>query len=302
MRKRTYSLILGIGIGLIIAVISSLSVYYFFGVRNVQEIRAQYEDMTSAYLDENMVDAYILENDMLMDQNMNMAKLSKVKLPAKYAFSTVVSSVDDLDDYIATVNISKGAILQKEMITSKSEIPNDLREFELQGLQIPLSMQVGDYVDVRVSFPSGLDFLVLSKKKVRDVLKVGSEDNMTEFCIFYLDTDEILRLKSAIVDAYINEGTILYSTIYVAPDKQKAAQVTYPVNDNVRKAIEDDPNIVSKAMRALDANKRRLLDESLASARDHIDWNRPLAPKVSVEQNQEKSEEEVPQKKEKNFD
>ena len=77
--------------------------------------------------------------------------------------------------------------------------------------------------------------------------------------------------------------------------------MTYPVNENVRKAIEDDPNIVSKAMRTLDANKRRLLDESLASTRDNIDWNRSLAPKVNSEQNQEKQE-EVLQKKEKNFD
>lgn len=293
MRKRTYSLILGIGIGLIIAVVSSLTVYYFFGVKNVEEIRAQYDSLTNSYMEENMIDAYILQAPMLMDQDMSEAQLKAVKLPAQYGFTTVVNSIDDLSDYIATVNISKGAILQKEMMTSKTEIPNDLREFELQGLQIPVNMKVGDYVDIRVSFPSGLDFLVLSKKKVKEILTLGSEENPVEFCIFNLNTDEILRLKSAVVDAYINEGTILYSTIYVAPDRQKAAEVTYPVNDNVRKIIEDEPNIVSKAMRALDVNKRRILDESLITTRDDVDWNKDLAQNPAIREQAKEDKEEL---------
>lgn len=276
MRKRTYSLLLGLGIGLVIALVSSLAVYYVFGVRQVEQVKLEYENLTRQYVEENMRDAYRVVKEIQMDEAIELSHLERIKLPSEYEFSSLIKSQDELEGTLANVKISPGAILQKEMIGFKSEIPDDLREFELQGLQMPIHMKRGDYVDVRVSFSSGLDFLVLSKKKVIDILKVGDEENFEEYCIFNLDTDEILRLKSAVVDAYINEGTQLYSTIYVVPDKQKAAEITYPVNENVRKIIQDDPNIVKIAMKSLDENKRKILDESLVDKREDVDWNRQM--------------------------
>lgn len=287
MRKRTYSLLLGLGIGLMIALISSILVYYFFGVKNVAQIKKKYEVLTEQYNDSNMRNAYMFAHDVQMDQKIDISDLISIKLPSKYEFTSLVQDPKEIEEILASVDISKGAILQKEMIHSELEIQNDLREFEFQGLQMPINMRRGDYVDIRVSFPSGLDFVVLSKKKVIEILKVGNEDHFTEYCILYLDTDEILRLKSAIVDAYINEGTYLYSTIYVKPDKQKAIEITYPVNENVRKIIQDDPNIVSRAMKALDIEKRKLLDESLQSAKENVDWNKELKSREKPQKNEE---------------
>lgn len=283
MRKRTYSLLLGLGIGIMIAIISSVVVYYVFGVRQVAEMKREYENLTRQYREENMMDAYMVIRDIPMDNSVDISFLEKIKLPSKYEFRTLIQSEEELEGALANVDISTGAILHREMIGFKSDIPDDLREFELQGLQMPINMKHGDYVDVRVSFPSGLDFLVLSKKKVIDILKVGEEDHFVEYCIFNLDTDEILRLKSAIVDAYINEGTHLYSTIYVEPDKQKAAEITYPVNENVRKIIQDDPNIVKIAMKSLDEGKRKILDESLSDKKENVDWNRETKGRESLQ-------------------
>lgn len=276
MRKRTFSLLLGLGIGLMIALVSSLTVYYVFGVRKLAQIGLEYENLTRKYMEDNMRDAYRVVKEIQMDEVIDLSKLERIKLPSEYEFSSLIESEEQLRGTLANVNISVGAILQREMIGFKSDIPDDLREYELQGLQMPIHMKKGDYVDVRVSFPSGLDFLVLSKKKVIDILKVGEEDNFEEYCIFNLDTDEILRLKSAVVDAYINDGTQLYSAIYVEPDKQKPAQITYPVNENVRKIIQDDPNIVKIAMKSLDENKRKILDESLLEKRENVDWSKQI--------------------------
>lgn len=109
-------------------------------------------------------------------------------------------------------------------------------------------------MDVRIRFPNGEDYIVLSKKMVNDI-KLN-----TSTVWLSLDQKEMMTMSSATVDAYLRKGTKLYAVKYVQPQTQKAAVTTYPFNADVQKVMMADPNIVEKASIALAAQARMDLE------------------------------------------
>ena len=79
----------------------------------------------------------------------------------------------------------------------------------------------------------------------------------------WLSEKETLEVSSAIVDAYINEGSYIYATVYIEPELQSAAVTTYPVNHFVMELIQNNPNIVDEARTVLTATARDALEQHL---------------------------------------
>ena len=67
-------------------------------------------------------------------------------------------------------------------------------------------------------------------------------------------------MSSAVVDAFLHTGTMLYAVTYVAPDVQAAATVTYPANGYVQDLIQTNPNIIASAVTALERANRKWFD------------------------------------------
>lgn len=153
------------------------------------------------------------------------------------------------------------------MVYEDTPAPPDLRNRELQVVLLPSSLAQGDIIDVRIQFPTGQDYILLSKKKVERLNASTLWITMTE--------EEILSLSSAIVDAYLHKASI-YALTYVEPQFQTAAIPTYPANQEVLKLLESDPNIVRRAEQELVRQVRSSLESSLAIS--------AAAPSRSVEQ------------------
>ncbi len=123
-------------------------------------------------------------------------------------------------------------------------VADDVRIHGFPYIKLTNRLQAGDYVDVRISFADGGDFVLLSKKRVQGIEPLGEEG--TNSIWFTVSEEEILRLSSAVVDAYLNEGCSIYAIQYVS-ETQKEAVVNYVVSDLVKELIEENPNIVKKA-------------------------------------------------------
>lgn len=121
---------------------------------------------------------------------------------------------------------------------------DDLRIHGFPYIQLTNQLQAGDYVDVRISFANGADFVLLSKKQVQAIAPLGEEGTNSLWLI--VSEEEILRLSSAAVDAYLNDGCSIYAIEYVS-DAQKEAVVNYVVSDLVKQLMEEDPNIAAQA-------------------------------------------------------
>ncbi len=252
-KKRLYTWII---ITLASSVLASLVTYYYMSTYKLASVCQVYEDKIIAYERDNSVEACVLTRDVNANDQVTEDDFERILLPQRAKSNALFSGVENKEYYKYKKNISSGSILYDSMVYGKDDIKDDLRKFEISSLVLPLSLEKGDYVDVRINFPSGLDYVVLSKKRLEDFARIDDEAGKREICLFYLDSEEILRLSSAIVDAYITDGAYLYTTVYISSDTQERAEVTYPCNEAVNDSIKSDPNVVSKAIEKL-ADKDR---------------------------------------------
>ena len=62
--------------------------------------------------------------------------------------------------------MNKNSIITIDMISKSSEkTTDDLRKVEYNMLVLPTQLATGEYVDIRLSLPSGQDYIVVSKKQ-----------------------------------------------------------------------------------------------------------------------------------------
>lgn len=165
-------------------------------------------------------------------------------------------SIDEMGS-TAIVDIAAGDPIMKNMAIPLM-INHDTREYEVGATMIMVNQENNDVVDVRITYPNGEDYVVLSKKQIMNLIK----DN----CIYdlFLSEDEILRYVSAMVDAYSITGCRLYTTRYVESNIQNDAIPNYLVRAETIDLIQSDPNIVETAAMTLNRQARENLEQRLA--------------------------------------
>jgi hypothetical protein len=148
------------------------------------------------------------------------------------------------------------------MSTNKTVV-NGIREYEVSVAALMTTQADYDYVDLRIAFADGSDYVVLAKKQIADL--------SLENCLFTteLKEEEIQLMTSAILDAYLLKGTQLYVTRYTDPALQTASQVTYcPKEATIDLLGSNNPNLTATLTRAeqeLNRLARASLSERLAA-------------------------------------
>jgi len=151
---------------------------------------------------------------------------------------------------IAKVDMNKNSVLTADLVAKSNEqTTDDLRKEEFNMLVLPSQIQSGEYIDIRLSVPTGQDYIVVSKKQV-EIPQVNGVD-VEDTIWVKLTEDEIIYMNNAIVDAYRMLGSKLYVTIYTEAGMQKASIPTYVPTGDVIQLIHDNPNIVETAKNAL---------------------------------------------------
>ncbi len=170
----------------------------------------------------------------------------------------------------ALLDIPAGAHVLSNMLTNTS-VSDELREIEYNIILVNSNIVEEDHVDVRIMFPNGEDYIILSKK----VLRGYSPE--TGSCYLWLTEEEILRMASASVDAYLYPGSKLYTTKYIEPNLQDGSYVTYKPSVSTLILIQDNPNILETAETALSSQIRKAMENRLAASMvtkvEEIDWS-----------------------------
>ena len=152
---------------------------------------------------------------------------------------------------VAKVDLKANTVITTDLIAKTDEPQrDDLRKQEYNMFVLPTQIASGDFVDVRISMPSGSDYIVVSKKEVT-VPVDGAGMYLEDTVWMNLTEEEILNLNCAIVEAYKIKGSKLYLTTYTDPGLQKAATPTYIPNAEVSGLIDGNPNIIQTARDAL---------------------------------------------------
>lgn len=147
---------------------------------------------------------------------------------------------------VAKVSMNKNSVLTRELVSKGNDtMSDDIRKQEYNMVVLPTQIQTGDYIDIRLSMPSGEDYIVVAKKEVEIPIVDGADSADTIW--INLSEAEILAMNSAIVEAFKIEGSKLYATTYTEPGIQKAATPTYVISREVYQLIDSNPNIVDEA-------------------------------------------------------
>ena len=231
-------------LGILVAVIIMGIVVAILLVQIMRMQQAEEERLNS------LVSAYVLTQDVKSGDVVDSSMFQTVEIESS-AVPTNAINGDTLDENtVAKINLSMGTIITDSMITTSDEtLTSDLRVQEYNMIMLPTGLTTDDYIDIRLRMPSGLDYVIVSKKKVEVPVIDGVESVNTIWV--KLTEEETLAMSNAIVEAYMMEGAILYTTKYVEPGTQERATPTYVPSEAVINLVQSDPNIVQEAKNAM---------------------------------------------------
>lgn len=217
-----------------------------------------------------MEPVYVFARDMQTGDVLDDQDLVLCEMPAGLLPADVLVEPERARGLVVRGAVKANTLCTSSLLYGREEFPDDARLQEFTSIRLPSRLEADQCIDVRVTFPNGLDYVVLAKKAVQSV--EASDAGTGSRIWLTVNEEEILRISSAIVDAYLHPGTVLYALTYVAPDIQQAAICTYPANAYVQDLIRQNPNILTHAVTELDKANREWFD----SIPDPVP-NQPLA-------------------------
>lgn len=236
-RKIRNSFLFGFLVAVIIAAVVVALLY--MRVKGLKEeiVKIQKENEVA------LVPVYAITQDVQKDEILTASedadqKFALISVPAQQVPDNAITQAnldklykdENSGEYqmTAKLDLSKNTVLTTDMV-EKSNESGTFRMGEYTMISLPSKLNAGDYIDIRIAYPTSADFVVLSKVKVQDA--------NTNTIWLKLAESQMLLLNEAIIESYIVDGTKLYASQYV-----DAAQVelnaTYVPNSTVASLIQ----------------------------------------------------------------
>ena len=213
-------IIVGLVLGFALCAVATFFVTNYFHNKETEQMTSQI-----ATLNSNLeaigpvVPCYTVQSATFPGQELTEDNIIEQSIPQNLKNDTFATKEDIIGLY-SKIAITPGTPITKDMVM-ETEIIDSLREVDISGNRWPIGLKEGDYVDLRITYPRGEDFIVLSHKRVMSItdqtLKV------------YLTEEEQQLYQAALVDFYLSRsyGSDLYLTKYVEPGIQQEAGVFY---------------------------------------------------------------------------
>jgi len=164
----------------------------------------------------------VIQGETITADMISMARVHNTTIPLNAATQGGVIGK------IAKYNIPKNVTVVSNMVSDKI-VSQDVRTQQITAVLLPAKLTVGEYVDIRLQVPSGVEYIVLPQKQILDISGTTIWMDLSE--------DELLLLNSAIVDSYMTDGSKLYAVEYADPDTQISTDDA--AAEMARKEIED---------------------------------------------------------------
>lgn len=187
---------------------------------------------------------YVLKNDIKSGKKIDASSLVTKTVIQDVVPTDIITDADITENTVAKVDLTKGSVLSKSLIQESDEkITSDLRQQEYNMLVLPQQLDIGDFIDIIIRLANGQDYIVVSKKEVKNI----NEDTIW----LNLYEQETLAMSNAIVETYKMKGAKLYVSTYVEPGNQENAIPTYVPSAEVINLINGNKNITDEAKKAL---------------------------------------------------
>lgn len=237
-RKSRNSFLLGMFLMLLIALIIVAIIYLLILLPKQKEKEKLAAQATTKQV-------YVVKMPIKSGDEISMANVESQKLDTGLNAADLVNVMTLEPGATAKIDLPIGTIVTSAMVNlPNEEVTDDVRLMEYNMITLPTTLIEGDYIDIRLTLPTGQDYIVVSKAKVMNV------QNST--IGLHLSEEEILMMNSAIVEAYKMTASNFYAVQYVEAGNQNGARVTYTPTAEVQNLIAYDSNIVDEARKALE--------------------------------------------------
>ena len=201
-----------------------------------------------------MTHGYVLNTDVRAGEMIDESYLDEVTVPEKLVLG-LITDASELENCYFRTSLKTGTVLSTEDV-NYDYIEDSLRYYDVILDSLPVGIKVGDYIDIRITFPYGEDFIGLTGKKVYEinsgVLKLRMDEN------------DIIVYNSMMLDKVMYSGTNVYAATYVDPGSQDIAEAFYPINTKQSELLAENPNALELVKQEM-LLKRQLVEAKLGA-------------------------------------
>lgn len=206
---------------------------------------------------------YQLAYDVKSGTIVDAGDLVEVDIPDKYTYDEnerKTGYITDINQIVGNrykTDLSAGTLMTPALIYP-NDLTGDLRYLDVVFDELPIGIEVGDYVDVRFQFPFGQDFIAMTHKEI-----VKINQHVLKIVVSQADLYVYESIKT---DKAYYPGTKLYCVEYIDGGIQRSAENYYPIRIETLTAMVQDPNLGDDFnMDAYQYVDRDLLEEQLFS-------------------------------------
>ena len=158
-------IIVGVLLGLGLSGAATFFVTNYFHNRETEQLTSQIATL-NANLEAigPIVTCYTVQSATFPGQEITEDLIVEQSIPSSFKNDSF-ATMEDLVGLYSKVAITPGTPITKDMVMSE-KIVDSMREVDISGNRWPIGLKEGDYVDLRITYPRGEDFIVLSHKRV----------------------------------------------------------------------------------------------------------------------------------------
>lgn len=179
------------------------------------------EEIAALKVQSKVIERFVFAENMVAGEIITSEDIKGVSVKAEStpidSFASGDTALEEIIGKRMKINAEAKTIVAKSMFMNEEGEPTiDERYQEFNMILLPSDLEVGDFIDVRLSMPEGEDYLVISGKEVKQI-GTSPESNAV---FLQLNEEEIIRMTAAILESYMNDGYKLYANKYVDPSNQ----------------------------------------------------------------------------------
>ena len=246
-------------IGVLCVTIISFAVWVFFQRRQIQEhethIEALQRDLHIALQipHEQVTSVFRVLAPTRQGSTFNPMNVELVPIPASLHNNSFISDPGLLTNAVWRIGLNSGGIITYDMLSFETIFPTD-RFHLIEVDAFSPRLMPGDFVDVRMTTPDALSFVVFPKMRVLNVFPSGLEVVLSEA--------EYMILQGLLIDIALNPGTVLRAYAYIDSALQPALYATYIPPQEIISFMNLNMNMIFPYAETLDINNMRRIIEA----------------------------------------
>ena len=241
------------------------------------------------------VPAFAVVADVPSGKQLTESDIEQIDVPVGVS-ANFATSMDELVGKYCKIEMTAGTVFTINSVYEEP-INHDMRYYDVVVDVIPIGLQPGAFVDIRIKYGTGSDYLGILHRQVAEIngntlkLILTEEDIQTYSSMF---VENIVFNRTFRVnydknkDGLVNEadlaeaiGCYIYATEYIVGGMQSDTEHFYAPSKLIQGVLQNDPNVFNAKLSVEDRLLyRNIVDASLGNAKNFDDTAREIREKM----------------------